>query len=372
MQKHFDVIVSGHLCLDLIPEIDNVPLQALATPGRLYESGPMRFSTGGAVSNTGLALHRLGVPVGLMAAIGDDLLGQAILSIIRARDESLTELITVQPGLVSSYTVVLAPGKADRIFLHHTGPNQVFGFHTLDFDILARTRIFHLGYPPLLPRLVAAGGREMQQIYQQVKSLGVVTSLDMTLPDPGGPSGRADWGAIMDNTLPYVDIFIPSIEEIIFMLRRSDFDNWGGNVLNHLSQSYLSALADELLARGVAITGFKLGEMGIYLKTAGADRLRQLNHLNLDATAWGSVEMWQPAFEVDVAGTVGAGDAAYAGFLGALLRAMPPAQSLRWACAVGACNVEAADSISGVRSWSETQDRLQAGWPARRRILPGM
>jgi hypothetical protein len=35
------------------------------------------------------------------------------------------------------------------------------------------------------------------------------------------------------------------------------------------------------------------------------------------------------------------------------------------AAAVGACNVEAADAVSGVRSWEETTARVQAGWPRR-------
>jgi hypothetical protein len=33
------------------------------------------------------------------------------------------------------------------------------------------------------------------------------------------------------------------------------------------------------------------------------------------------------------------------------------------AAAVGACNVEAADALSGVRSWEETLSRLEADWP---------
>ena len=32
------------------------------------------------------------------------------------------------------------------------------------------------------------------------------------------------------------------------------------------------------------------------------------------------------------------------------------------ASAVGACNVEAADALSGLRSWEATLARIQAGW----------
>ncbi len=372
MSEQFDVIVSGHLCLDMIPEMDNVPLDALATPGHLFETGPLIFATGGAVSNTGQALHHLGVKAGLMSTIGDDMLGQTILSLIRARGAQLTDLITVRPGHTSSYTIVLAPQKADRTFLHHAGPNNTFGLNDIDFTKLEKTRIFHLGYPPLLPRLVAQEGRELQEVCRRARAAGAITTLDTTLPDPESATGRADWKTILASTLPYVDIFIPSIEEIIFMLRRADFEAWRGNVLRHLTRHYLSALADELLSFGVAVTGFKLSEMGFYLKTSPAERIASLTrHLPLDAQVWGGVELWQPAFKVDVVGTIGAGDSAYAGFLKALLCGMPPLEAIRRACAVGACNVEAADSISGVRSWEETEVRLRAGWPLHTRRLPG-
>lgn len=33
------------------------------------------------------------------------------------------------------------------------------------------------------------------------------------------------------------------------------------------------------------------------------------------------------------------------------------------AVAVGACNVEAADAYSGLRTWEDTLARIQSGWP---------
>jgi hypothetical protein len=41
---------------------------------------------------------------------------------------------------------------------------------------------------------------------------------------------------------------------------------------------------------------------------------------------------------------------------------MPPEQALTAAVAVGACNVEAADALSGVRPWEETWRRVESGW----------
>jgi sugar/nucleoside kinase (ribokinase family) len=82
-------------------------------------------------------------------------------------------------------------------------------------------------------------------------------------------------------------------------------------------------------------------------------------------TQWASRELWSPIFQTDTVGTTGAGDAAIAGFLAALLRDMSPIEAVTIAGAVGACNVEAPDAVSGIRSWDETLARIRGGWPRK-------
>ena len=81
-----------------------------------------------------------------------------------------------------------------------------------------------------------------------------------------------------------------------------------------------------------------------------------------DRFTWADRELWAPCFKVDVIGTTGSGDATIAGFLTALLRDASPATAMTMAVAVGACNVEAADALSGVRSWEDTARRIAQGW----------
>jgi sugar/nucleoside kinase (ribokinase family) len=350
----------------------NVPLDEFASPGRLFEVGRLDISTGGAVSNTGLALHQLGVNVRLMATVGDDLVGRVVIAFLKDRDPMLSELITVRPDQPSGYTIVLTPQKADRIFLHNPGSCATFSVNDLDFSLVGKAKLFHLGYPPVLPRLIAHNGENLENLYQQAKATGVVTSMDMAVPDPQGPSGQANWERILTRVLPYVDIFLPSIEEILFMLRRADFDAWQHQILSHLTADYLASLADELIGMGSVIVGFKLGEMGLYLQTADKTQFIRLERLPLHVPDWANICRWSPAYQVDVVGTTGAGDSCYAGFLTALLRGMKPGEAARWACAVGACAIEAADATNGVRSWEETQKRMESGWATRNLCLPGM
>jgi sugar/nucleoside kinase (ribokinase family) len=72
--------------------------------------------------------------------------------------------------------------------------------------------------------------------------------------------------------------------------------------------------------------------------------------------------MWAPCFKVNVVGTTGSGDATIAGFLSAILRDASPETAMTMAAAVGACNVEAADALSGIRTWEETAARIVNGW----------
>ncbi len=370
MTQPIDIIVTGHICLDLIPALGAITPEMLALPGRLLETGPMSVSTGGAVSNTGLALHRLGANVRLLATVGDDLIGRVIIAFLKDRDPALTEFMHVKPNQPGSYSVVLSPKNGDRTFLHCPANNSTFSTEDIDFEVVAQGKIFHLGYPTILPRLIENDGDALAAIYQQAKAVGAATSLDMTLPDPASPSGRADWKAILAKTLPYVDIFLPSIEEILFMLRRDDYERWHGNVLSHLTRAYLRDFADELLVMGVVIAGFKLGEMGIYLRNAESAKFDRLARLGLNVPQWADAEVYLPAFQAEVVGTTGAGDSAYAGFLVGIVRGMSPENAVRLACGVGACNVEAPDATSGVQSLEATEARIHAGWPTRTERLP--
>jgi hypothetical protein len=45
---------------------------------------------------------------------------------------------------------------------------------------------------------------------------------------------------------------------------------------------------------------------------------------------------------------------------------MSPEEAVTAAVAVGACNVEAADTLSGVRPWNETLKRVASDWERHR------
>jgi sugar/nucleoside kinase (ribokinase family) len=363
-------VVAGHLCVDVIPGLDHLlpgQFTQLFQPGRLIAAGPAKFSTGGPVSNTGLSLHRLGIPTRLIGRVGNDPLAQIVREIVNSYSPDLGAGI-VSSESATSYTVIINPPGIDRIFLHHSGSNDAFRASDVNYDLVAQAALFHFGYPPMMKQMYVNEGAELVEVMRRAKETGATTSLDMVFPDPTSPGGQANWDKILRATLPYVDIFVPSIEEMLFMLRRDLYEQMvaaapDGNILTQVTPQLLSDFAGELISYGVKIMMLKLGSRGIYLRCAPEAGLSGMGRAApQDLSAWANREIWAPCFQVNVVGTTGAGDATIAGFLSGLLRGMPIEQCVTAAVAVGACNVEAADALSGVRTWEATQDRIQAGW----------
>ncbi len=349
-------IVAGHICLDVIPAFDH-PVDL--APGRLFEVGQALLATGGAVPNTGVAMHLLGMPVALLGKIGDDDFGLSIRHVLRAVDADLTAGLIVDPGTSSSYTVVINIPGSDRIFLHSPGANHAFAAADVTPERLRGAGLFHFGYPPIMRRMYVDAGAELEAMYRTVREAGLTTSLDMVVPDPNGPSGQAPWDRILRRTLPLVDIFLPSADELLYVLDR---DRFGCG--DALTADALASLTGEMIGMGVAIAGVKLGSRGLYVRTAGADRLERMGAAKpADLRAWANRELWFPVFEIPrFVGATGAGDTTIAGFLAAFLRGADPVAAGRFANAVGSCNVQAADALSGIKSWEETQGLLDAGW----------
>jgi sugar/nucleoside kinase (ribokinase family) len=259
--------------------------------------------------------------------------------------------------------VVISPPGSDRIFLHCSGANHTFSAADFLNQTFEGAAILHFGYPPLMRGMYRDGGADLAAIMREARQHDLFTSLDMALPDPASEAGRLDWRALLQTVLPFVDAFLPSIEETLFMLDRARYDElraqYGmAGVIEGVDAALLARLSDELLSWGAHIVGLKLGDQGFYLRTAqdlGSTAL-------LNSADWADRELLVPCFQTVVAGTTGAGDATIAGLLTALLAGMAPEAAIRSAVAVGAYSVEHVDATSGVHSWDETQRRLQMDW----------
>ena len=246
-----EAVVAGHISLDLSPALDGpVTLE----PGQLVVVGPALLSTGGVVCNTGLALHRLGVRVRLTGKVGADLFGRAVLDALLTHDERLAGDIVVAADEDTSYTIVINPPGLDRSFLHCAGVNRTFCADDVRPELLAGSRVFHFGYPPLMPAMYANGGAQLARMFARVHETGPATSLDLCAFDPDSAAGKVDWPGVLTAALPHVDLFAPSIDEVLFILDRPAHDQLraGVSLATLVDRARLAELADMLIGMGAA------------------------------------------------------------------------------------------------------------------------
>ena len=298
-----------------------------------------------------------------MGKVGEDSFGQMVRTMLR--DSGAATAMSVSAAVSTSYSVVLNLPGTDRVFLHHPGANDQFGAEDVDAECLRDSRIFHLGYPSLMASLYADEGAELERVLRKAKTASVVTSLDMAMPDPSTPSGQADWPRILARAVPFVDLFLPSYEEIYLMLDRDDYLRWRqsdagqGDLSEQAELGRLRRFSQQLLDFGAAVVAIKCGKNGIYLRTAGARRLRQLTSVDL-SDAWVDREIWaESLFPQRFVSSTGAGDCAIAGFLNAVIRGCDPDAALQMAAAAGCQNLRAVDAISGLGKWDELRGYLE-------------
>ena len=365
-----DAVVAGYLGVDLTPGFNStrnvVPFSELFRPGTLIETEGLNVSLGGVVANTGQALLKFGQRVEFMGCVGNDALGELAITLLAQAGVSRGIRRTSRAG--TAYGLVIAPPGMDRLFLEDPGCNRIFTADDIDYDVVGQSRLFHFGYPPLMPALWADGGAELQKLLGRVRHRGVAISLDMTLPDPASPAGRADWPAILAGTLPLVDIFVPSIEELLFMLEPKLYtrllaEAGGGDLLAVIPPELYSRLAERVFGLGIKVLLIKAGHRGAYLRTGNLTTLNDpASALCLADSVGCPSGVWIPPFPVAAdrfRNASGAGDCAVAGFLAALLNGVNLKMAGTYAMLAGRDNLYGQDAVSGLVGWPQMAGVVQ-------------
>ena len=364
------VIAAGHICLDITPVFPEKSIRSISEliPGRLIHMNGADVHTGGSAANTGLALKLLGADVHILGKVGADDFGRIVRTILESH--GVTEGLITDESSATSYSVVLAIPGIDRIFLHDPGANNTYRAEDISDRELEGAKLFHFGYPPLMKQMYLNGGEELEKLLRRVKEKGIPVSLDLAAVDPQSEAGSADWKAILQRCMPYVDVFVPSVEELLFMIDPEKYDaalkKAAGRdmteILNYPED--VRSPGETLLNWGAGIVLIKCGSAGLYLACGEKERLKELeNSAGLNAQNWAGRRIFQPAFRPEkICSATGAGDTCIAAFLTALLLGKTPRESAALAAAEGASCVEAYDSLSGLKTLDELEAKIAAGW----------
>jgi sugar/nucleoside kinase (ribokinase family) len=375
-KKDIEIVAAGHTCLDLIPaftieeKVDN--MTDVLVPGKMINMGKCVVVGGGPVTNAGVSIRRLGVKTELIGKVGNDDFGQQILRWYEEYEGHFEGIHTVD-GESTSYTIAICIPGIDRFYLHHCGANDTFGYNDMNFDLVKRSKLMLFGYPPWMAKLYENKGDELTRILKKTKELGTTTVLDLSLPDVNSRAGQIDWMAILNDWVPQTDIMVPSAEEIFYFLYKDKFLKKKANlgpkesVLDHMTVSEISEMGNDLIKMGTAIAMIKCGHRGLYIRTAGIDRLKKLGAAGCaDLENWANRELWFPVYkEEKFVGALGSGDSAIAGFLAAFVWGHTIESCLKYANAAGSMNVTVPDGLSWNKGFDDLTKRIEAGWKTK-------
>jgi sugar/nucleoside kinase (ribokinase family) len=209
--------------------------------------------------------------------------------------------------------------NGERPALHVTGANGEYTYDDVDFATVAQAKYLHIGGTPLVPKL---DGPPMSKVFKFAQEKGVVTTYDiLAMPRP-------DMLQLCEVNLPYVDYFMPGLEEAFMMTGMKDRKE----VIRYF------------LDKGAKHTVFKMGAEG-------------------SSIAWmenGSVkEIRVPTYQVPVVDSTGCGDAYCAGFIVGLSMGWDLEQAGRLGSAAGALVVQGLGSDAGIVDLPKTLEFMK-------------
>ncbi len=293
------ILVADHLC----EPIDHVP-----AAGEVILCPRLPLAIGGCASNVAVDLARLGVSVGVVGCVGEDLFGRFIEDTLARANVDVTGIRRAAEAATSGTLIINVQGQ-DRRFIHAPGANALLRAEDIPLSRVTGARVLYVGGYLLMPALE---GEPLAGLFREARRAGVKTVLDIVQPGPG------DHWSKLESVLAETDVFLPNVDEAAMLTGLAD----------PLDQ------AERFARAGAGCVVITCGEAGC-VALSGGRRMRA------------------GAYRVAYQGGTGAGDAFDAGFIAGMLAGADLEDCLRWASAVGAScvrSISATDSVFARRS----------------------
>jgi sugar/nucleoside kinase (ribokinase family) len=288
-EKRFDAVCIGLLVADVLVK----PIDADLFERDSTRIEKIEFSPGGDAVNESVTLSDLGLKTLLMAKIGTDTFGEAVLNRIRERKVD-TSCIKPSAQTITSTSVVLINESGARSIVFCAGNNDHLSLEDIDFDIISSTKVVSIAGLCALSRL---DGEGTASIFREAKKAGAVTVADTNIDIYGiGLDG-------LTHTLESTDYFIPSYNESKSLT----------------GESAPEKIARKILERGAKTVVIKMGNKGCFIMNAE-------ECLTL------------PPYDVKVTDTTGCGDNFVSGFITGIVKGWDLRQCGQFANAMGSLN----------------------------------
>jgi sugar/nucleoside kinase (ribokinase family) len=280
----------------------------------------IRLTVAGTAAGTSIDLAKLGADVYAMGAIGEDELGNFIVTTMQ-RYGVHTEGLVRKKGIQTSATMLPIRPNGERPALHVIGASGELTYDDVNLDIIARARFLHIGGTPLMKKF---DGAPMSKVFAFAKSRGITTTYDMLAIN------RPDLPDLVKASLPYVDFFMPGFEEAVMMTGMTE----RRDVIRYF------------LDLGAKHTVFKMGEKGSSIAWSENGQVKEIR---------------VPTFQVPIVDSTGCGDAYCAGFIVGLSMGWDLERAGLLGSAAGALVIQGLGSDAGIVDLDQTMDFMQKG-----------
>jgi len=323
------IAIAGNIIVDIVNMIDKYPGKNM-----LANVLSTEYAVGGCVSNTIIDLARIDseLPLTAIGRVGNDENGRFIVSQMRNCGID-TSFVKTDNNAVTAATHVMTEVKTgERTFFHSGGANKSFDVEDVNFDEL-NCSMLHVGYILLLDELDKEDdeyGTRMARLLHKASEYGIKTSIDVVSED--GDRFREK----VVPALSYCDYaFMNEIEccKVSGLSPRNANGALNINNIKRTMQSFLEMGVREKVIVHCPEAGFIADKSGEFITI--------------------------PSLELPdgyIKGSVGAGDAFAAACLYGIYKKWDNKRILEFASAAAACNLSAADSVSGMCSAEEIDE----------------
>lgn len=307
-----DIVNVGICCVDAIGQtISDYP-----PPGGLRLFDKLTLTTGGNAVNCSIALGKMGVPCEMIIKVGDDALGEFVISEAQKYQVGTRGVIRGR-GIHTPYTFACIMPGGQRSFFHTMGANGTLAYDEIDQSLFRGAKFCFVTGTMVMKTF---DGEQTGHLLKDAQAAGLKTLLDTVYLDS---ATSEQWHAAIDPCLAHLDYFIPSQPE--------------ARAITGLSEP--AEMASYFQQRGCKNVVIKLDEKGAFCCEAGGRTT------------------FVPAYDVkNVVDTTGAGDSWCAGLLAGLREGLPMPEAALLGNATAAHCIQAAGASTGIVSL----DRIKA------------
>ncbi len=270
----------------------------------------IRMTVAGTAAGTSVDLAKLGADVVAMGALGDDEAGNFVQDTMN-RYGINTECMVRKTGVQTSASMLPIRPNGERPALHVVGANGEFTLDDVNFEVLAKADVLHLGGTYVMPKF---DGQPSAEVLKFAQENGVITTLDMLA------IAKDDMLGILEPCLPHIDYFMPGLDEARLIC----------------GLDTRQEVIDFFLDKGVKHTVFKMGADGSSIAGRDMDEIRL------------------PALNVPVVDSTGCGDAYCAGFIVGLTKGYSLEDAGKLGTAAAAQVITGLGSDAGIKDFAGT------------------